>query len=194
MISTRRFCAQHSSLEAVQVGRSSPNELTVCWLPEPPLAWMAADTALPRRSPRPRLYSRLPRSSAWPSRVMRADGRSRRYLGWQPTVDWNSGRRVSWSKSKYTTRWGRQASVSRSSGPYTPVVGAGVVGVGVGSTGGGASSRTFFEQATAVVQSSAAIRTRVVLFMVTFLVMDSTLDHFHQNRLIRTEINVAYGT
>src|SRR5690606_11272393 len=134
--------------------------------PEPPLAWIAEDTARPRRSPRPMLYSRLPRSSAWPSRVMREVGRSRRYLAWQPTTDWNSGRSTSWSKSKYTTRCRRQASVSRSAGVYAPgVVGVWVTGAGVVSTGGGVSL-TFLEQPIAAVHSRAAIRTRVVLFIV----------------------------
>src|SRR5690606_18091662 len=127
----------------------------------------AEDTALARRSPRPRLYSRLPRSSALPSRVMRADGRSLRYLAWQAMAAWNSGRSASWSKSKYTTRWRRQASVSRSSGVYAPGVGAvSVVAGGVVSAGGGVSL-TFFEHATAAVHSRAAISTRVVVFMVS---------------------------
>src|SRR5688572_15082987 len=98
---------------------------------------------------------------------MREDGRSRRYLAWQATTLWNSGRRASWSKSKYTTRWRRQASVSRSSGPYRPEsAGAWVTGaLGVGSAGGGVSL-TFFEQATAAVHSTAVSRMRVVAFMV----------------------------
>src|SRR3970282_932177 len=129
-------------------------------LPEPPLAWTAEDTELPRRSPSPRLYSRLPRSSAWPSRVMREDGRSRRYLAWQPMMFWNSGRRLSWSKSKYTTRWRRQASESRSEGPEAPgAVGAVVTGaLGVVSTGGGGTSLTRLAQAMAEVQSTAVSR------------------------------------
>src|SRR5690606_16353624 len=158
MISTRRFCAQHSSLEAVQVGRSSPNELTVCWLPEPPLACRADDTALPRRSPRPRLYSRLPRSSAWPSSEMREDGRSRRYLAWHAIAAWNSGRSASRSRSKYTTRWRRQASVSRSFGPYAPDAGgAGSVTAPVdGPVSAGGVGFTSFLHAAMVVQRATA--------------------------------------
>src|SRR5690606_24428713 len=133
----------------------------------PPLACRADDTALPRRSARPMLYSRLPRSSAWPSRFMREDGRSVRYLAWQAIAASNSGRTESWSKSKYTTRVRRQLSVSRSSGVYTPETGAGSVAAGgVGSTGAGGVSLTFLEQATAAVHSSAVSRMRVVVFMV----------------------------
>src|SRR5690554_909610 len=102
--------------------------------------------------------------------VIREDGRSCRYLAWQAIWAWNSGRRASWSKSKYTTRWRRQASVSRSSGPNTPVVGAGSVVVGGVVGGGGGSSCTCLEQPTKATHSAAASRTRVVVFISSILV------------------------
>src|SRR5690554_32447 len=105
--------------------------------------------------------------------VIREDGRSRRYLAWQAIWAWNSGRRASWSKSKYTTRWRRQASVSRSSGPNTPVVGAGSVVVGGGAAGGGgASSCTCRAQPTKTTHSAAAMRIRVVVFISSILLIE----------------------
>src|SRR5690606_41867593 len=83
---------------------------------------------------------RLQRASSCRSLVIRGHGRAARYLPWQAIWAWTAGRRASWSKSKYTTRWRRQASVSRSSGPNTPVVGAGSVVVGGVVGGGGGSS------------------------------------------------------
>src|SRR5690606_1225221 len=98
---------------------------------------------------------------------MREDGRSRRYLAWQAMMAWNSGLTESWSKSKYTARWRRQASVSRSPGPYRPEEAGGGVGVaGVVSTGAAGCSLTFLEQpASAATDSSETSKTRVDLFM-----------------------------
>src|SRR5687767_6897865 len=107
---------------------------------------------------------------------MREDGRSRRYLAWHAIAAWNSGRRASWSKSKYTTRWRRHASVSRSSGVYAPGVTGPVSGAGATVLGGGGagSSLTFLEQATATVHI-IAINSTLPNFGVAFIVVPRLL-------------------
>src|SRR6185312_171857 len=144
--------------------------MTVIWLAEAPLACRASATALPRRSPRPRLYSRVPRSSVLPSRRTWAIGRSCRYLAWHAMICWNSGLISDLSKSKYTTRWRRQASVSRSSGVYLLLGGGASVWATSGAGAGGAGlTSCFFEQAAAPTHIRAIKATRTVLFMVTSL-------------------------
>src|SRR5579862_9898453 len=66
----RRFCDQHASLSPVQNGASFPRLLTVMRFAGMPSEARYAWTALARFSPSARLYSSVPRSSAWPSTRM----------------------------------------------------------------------------------------------------------------------------
>src|SRR5262249_40267385 len=63
----RRFSCQHDSVDSVQNGFSFPKLTTERWLALTP-AWIKSSrTVLARLSPRARLYSVEPRSSACPS-------------------------------------------------------------------------------------------------------------------------------
>ncbi len=67
--SARRFLAHASSLWPVSVGRSLPKLTASTWPEDTPSSVSDLATASARFWPRARLYSRPPRSSAWPSRL-----------------------------------------------------------------------------------------------------------------------------
>src|SRR6476646_7528963 len=65
----RRFFDQHDSFDSTQTGRSLPNDIVVNRLASTPRLTRYSLTAVARRAPSARLYSRVPRSSALPSMV-----------------------------------------------------------------------------------------------------------------------------
>src|SRR5579862_2377917 len=59
-------------------------------------------TALARRAPSARLYSRVPRSSAWPSTVTRTDGYFDSHAAWRPSKDLSESSMLYSLRAKWT--------------------------------------------------------------------------------------------
>src|SRR5205814_9454318 len=74
VVTPRRFCAQQSSVDSVQIGRSLPYEIVSTRAEDTPRLTRYSFTAFARRAPSARLYSRVPRSSQCPSTVTRTCG------------------------------------------------------------------------------------------------------------------------
>src|SRR3954470_15860195 len=93
-------------------------------------------TALARRAPSARLYSRVPRSSQWPSTVTRTAGYFCSQAAWRPRIFLSVSSTLYWSKAKWTV----SPTLTRKSwalpGMMLDVTGAG--GGADGADGGGA--------------------------------------------------------
>src|SRR5205814_2103990 len=66
----RRFCCQQASVSSEQKGASLPLLTTVTRVAATPRLTRYSFTLLARREPSARLYSELPRESAWPSSMI----------------------------------------------------------------------------------------------------------------------------
>src|SRR4249920_1666843 len=116
-MSPRRFLAQHASSCSLQTGFSSPRLTDSTCVSVAPGRTSRFLIASERRCPSPRLYSRLPRSSALPWISILAFLYWRRNAACASTIGTYSTLIASESNSKYTLRFDRtfDGSLSRGS-------------------------------------------------------------------------------
>src|SRR4029079_2068458 len=95
-------------------------------------------TALARRAPKARLYSRVPRSSQWPSMVTRTDGYLDSQAAWRLRMVLSLSSTLYWSKAKWTVSPTLTRKSSALPGMMREVTGAGAGAAAGGGAGGGA--------------------------------------------------------
>src|SRR5215471_127289 len=137
VVMPRRFCDQQASLDSVQMGRSLPYEMVSIRSADTPWPVKNSFTALARRAPNARLYSRVPRSSALPSMRTRTRGYLISQAAWRCSSD------LSLSSTRYllSAKWTVSPTLTRKScslpGRIELVTGGGGVTGAVWTGGGG---------------------------------------------------------